>query len=437
MTGRIAPAFHRNRARIRFEKTRIWPTRSEMPVTRRFFLLAPAAALAGCATPRPEVSRGGGGGPFRLGVDSLAANGWDLLRGKRVGLITNQTSVTGGGAPTRAAMRRAGVNLVALYAPEHGIDGTVGAGRHFGDRRDSLTGLPVHSLYGATRKPTPGMLAPIDTMVFDLQDIGCRSYTYISTMIVSMEACAENGKEFVVLDRPNPLGGWRIEGPPVSSAWKSFVSQVPTPYVHGMTAGELAMMACGEGWMRRPRLHVVQMQGWNRNFLWHDLGLAWRRTSPNIPNAMSPFYYVATGILGGAAAVDVGVGWGEPFAYAGGAGMNPQSMVEACRRMGFPDVGFSPYSHGGFGGVRLSINPHMLASLTALDVHLLAEINRQTRGAAIARMHGDQLSLFNKVYGSDGLYRDLRRGVPASRIVASWAGYENSFRVSRQRHLLY
>ncbi|MCE9518670.1 MAG: DUF1343 domain-containing protein [Verrucomicrobia bacterium] len=408
-----------------------------MIVIRRFVLFVSALLLASCATPPPQVFSGAQSGPFRLGLDVLAGNGYDLLRGKRIGLITNQTSVTGSGTSTRVAMKRAGVNLVALYAPEHGIDGTVGAGRHFGNQRDSATGLPIYSLYGATRKPTPQMLAGIDMLVFDIQDIGCRSYTYISTMIVSMEACAENGKEFTVLDRPNPLGGLRVEGPSVSPSWKSFVSQVPTPYVHGMTAGELAMMACGEGWVKRPHLHVVKMQGWGRNMVWQDLGLGWRRTSPNIPNGMSPFNYVATGILGGAASVDVGIGWGEPFAYAGGAGVNPQAMAEACRRMGFSDVGFTPYSHGGFGGVKLSYSPRTSASLTALDVYLLAEINRQTRGAAVGRLRGDQLSLFNKVYGSDSLYRDLRRGVPASRIVASWAGFENNFRMRRQRYLLY
>ena len=174
-----------------------------------------------------------------LGVDVLASRGFDLLRGKRVGLITNHTSLTGRGEQTRRALQRAlGGSLTALYAPEHGIDGSIKAGVHVSTRRDSVTGLTVYSLYGPTRKPTPAMLASIDVLVFDLQDIGCRSYTYISTMIVSMEAAAENGKLFVVLDRPNPMGGWRVEGPPLEPQWKSFVGQVPVPYVHGMTAGE-------------------------------------------------------------------------------------------------------------------------------------------------------------------------------------------------------
>ena len=403
----------------------------------QFAVAVSLALLTGCSTPPPQVFNGAVGDRFQLGADVLAGNNWDLLRGKRVGLITNQTGVTGSGTLTRVVMLRAGVKLVALYAPEHGIDGTVLAGRHFGNRRDSVTGLPVYSLYGSTRKPTPAMLAPIDVLVFDLQDIGCRSYTYISTMIVSMEACAENGKEFTVLDRPNPLGGWRVEGPPVSSAWKSFVSQIPTPYVHGMTAGELAMMACGEGWVRRPHLNVVKMHGWNRNMLWQDTGLTWHRTSPNIPYAMSPTYYVATGIVGGAAGIDTACGTGSPFQVAAENGVNAGYFTAQCQRFGFPGVSFSPYQHGGFGGASISINPRTQGSLTALGVFLLAELNRETHGAAIARMHGDQLSLFNKVYGSDSLRNDLMRGRSPSAIVASWRGYEDSFRGRRQKYLLY
>ena len=158
------------------------------------------------------------------GIDVLRARGFDALRGKRVGLITNQTSRTASGEPTRSVLAHAaGVQLVALFAPEHGIDGTIGAGKKVGTTKDRLTGLPVYSLYGATRKPTPEMLRGLDALVFDLQDIGCRSYTYISTMLLAMEACGESGKEFIVLDRPNPLGGVRVEGPSVSSSWKSLI----------------------------------------------------------------------------------------------------------------------------------------------------------------------------------------------------------------------
>jgi uncharacterized protein YbbC (DUF1343 family) len=371
-------------------------------------------------------------------VDVLAGNNWDLLRGKRVGLICNQTSMTGNGTMTRVAMKRAGVNLVALYAPEHGIDGTIRAGVHVRSSRDKVTGLPIYSLYGDTRKPTPAMLAPIDTLVFDLQDIGCRSYTYISTMAVAMEACAENRKEFVVFDRPNPLGGIRVEGPPVSSAWKSFVSQVNIPYVHGMTTGELAMMMNGEGLIgARPNLRVVRMTGWNRGMTWENTGLRWHRTSPNIPYANSPAYYVATGILGGASGVDVGIGSDNPFGYAGGSGVNPGKLAASVRDLGMPGVSATPYSKGGFGGVKLAIDPHTPANITGLDVFLLAEINRQSGGRVLGRMKGSQLNLFHKVYGSDSLRRDLMRGRSPGSIVSSWSGFEKSFRDKRQRYLLY
>lgn len=374
-----------------------------------------------------------------LGIDFLASRNFDLLRGKRVGLITNHTSMTGRGEMTRVAMQRAlGSSFTALYAPEHGIDGTIGAGIHVSTRRDHVTGLTVYSLYGPTRKPTPQMLAPIDVLVFDLQDIGCRSYTYISTMAVAMEACAENGKQFVVLDRPNPMGGWRVEGPPLEPKWKSFVGQIPVPYVHGMTAGELAMMTCSKRWISSvPRMNVVRMQGWQRGMTWQDTGLRWYRTSPNIPHATSPFYYVATGILGGAAAVDIGIGTENPFGYAGGSGINPQSLLSACQRWNMPGVGFSPYSRNGFGGVRLNIHPQARADLTGLDVMLLAEINRLSGGKTLARTTGSKLNLFHKVYGSESLYDQLRRGVPASRIVSGWSGWVSSFRNDRQRHLLY
>ncbi len=373
-----------------------------------------------------------------LGADFLASRNFDLLRGKRVGLITNQTSMTGRGERTRTLLQRAlGGQLVALYAPEHGIDGTVGAGIHVATRRDAVTGLTVYSLYGPTRKPTPAMLAPIDVLVFDLQDIGCRSYTYISTMVVAMEAAAECGKEFVVLDRPNPLGGLRVEGPPLEARWKSFVGQIPVPYVHGMTTGELAMMTAGERWISSvPKLTVVKMQGWQRGMMWQDTGLPWYRTSPNIPHAASPAYYVATGILGGGSSLDIGIPGPNPFGAAAATRVNPSAMLAYCQRLNARGVAFSPYQNGGFGGVRLTIDPRCPADLTALDVFMLAELNRLSGGKVLS-ISGDKLNLFNKVYGSESLYRDLRRGVAPATIVAGWQRHNDAFRSRRQRYLLY
>ena len=403
-----------------------------------FLLAALALALSTCASPQS----GGGpvannGGPFMTGAELLASRNFDFLRGKRVGLITNQTGILRNGTPTRVAMRQAGVNLVALYAPEHGLYGTDGAGAHVTSRRDSVTGLMCWSLYDTNREPSAAMLAPIDVMVFDIQDIGSRSYTYISTMIRSMEACGKNGKDFVVLDRPNPLGGNRIQGPGLERSWTSFVGQVPVPYLHGMTAGELAKMAMGEGWLSaRPRnLQVIPMSGWNRNLVWQDLGLPWRQTSPNIPTGMSPFYYAATGILGGASNCDIGIGAGRHFMRAGAAGVNGNQLA-AIMRPNFPGVGFTPYTYKNFGGVELNINPHSNVDLIALDVALTSELNRLS-GGRVARMSGDQLDLFNKVYGSASFYQALQRGADWRGIAGSWQGANQAFAGRRQRYLMY
>jgi uncharacterized protein YbbC (DUF1343 family) len=198
------------------------------------------------------------------------------------------------------------------------------------------------------------------------------------------------------------------------------------------------MMTTAHGWIARsPRLTVVKMQGWNRSMTWRETGLRWHATSPNIPHATSPFYYVATGILGGASAVDVGIGTENPFGYAGGSGVPAQAMLEACRSFGAQGLSFSPYSRNGFGGVRLSIHPQTQADLTALDVMMLGTLNRLTGGRALSRMSADKTSLFNKVFGSERLLHGLRRGEPPSSIIQSWQGYTQSFRRSRQSHLLY
>ena len=238
-------------------------------MNRRDLLLRLLPGFAATSSMVSCVGTGGNGampmqgGGFALGIDVLRGDNFAILRGKRVGLITNQTSADGRGTATRLVLQRAlGPALTALFTPEHGLDGMEKAGNKIQTRRDNLTGVIAHSLYGSTRKPTPDMLASIDVMLFDLQDIGSRSYTYISTMVLAMQACGEQGKEFVVLDRPNPLGGLKVQGPPLEQRWKSFVGQVPIPYVHGMTAGELARMCNGQGWMgARPRLTVVPKIG--------------------------------------------------------------------------------------------------------------------------------------------------------------------------------
>jgi uncharacterized protein YbbC (DUF1343 family) len=373
----------------------------------------------------------------QLGIDVLEQSNYALLAGKRVGLITNQTGVDSRGTRTRMLLRK-NCNLVALYSPEHGLDGTELAGRHVPSRRDAATGLTVHSLYGPNRKPTPEMLRGIDVLVYDMQDIGCRSYTYISTMGRCMEAAGENHIPFVVLDRPNPLGGVRIEGPSVEKKWISFVGQFPIPYVHGMTVGELAKMVNANGWMEiRCNLTVVPMRGWNRNQTWGETGLRWIPTSPNIPRGASPLYYVATGLVGELSGPETGVGGPAPFESIAATWLNASSFTRYLRSRDMPGVSFREYRSGRYQGSSLRIEPNAPANLTALGIYMLAEMNRQARPDIFLRTSASKLDLFYKVYGSESIRSQLRHGTPVGSIVGSWRIAVQDFRRERSLYLLY
>ena len=236
---------------------------------------------------------------IKTGIEVLKDQNFKCLEGKRVGLITNPTGVDNQMKSTIDILHEApNVNLVALFGPEHGVRGDVHAGDHVTDIKDATTGLPVYSLYGKTRKATPEMLKDIDVLVYDIQDVGCRSFTYISTMGLAMEAAAENGKEFIVLDRPNPVGGLKIEGNLVEDDCISFVSQFKIPYLYGLTCGELALMLNGEKMMAAQcNLHVVKMKGWKRKMDYVQTGLQWVPSSPHIPHPHSAIFYPVSGIL--------------------------------------------------------------------------------------------------------------------------------------------
>lgn len=372
-----------------------------------------------------------------LGIDVLAQNGYAQLAGKRVGLITNQTGIDSHGTRTRVLLKR-NCNLVALYTPEHGLDGTEKAGRYVRSRKDPLTGLVAHSLYGPTRKPTAEMLRGVDVLVYDMQDIGCRSYTYISTMGRCMEAAAENHVDFMVLDRPNPLGGLRIEGPSVEPRWVSFVGQFPVPYVHGMTCGELARMINAKGWIAgRCNLAVVPMRGWSRGDTWRATGLRWIPTSPNIPRADSPAYYVATGLIGELRGPETGAGGPHPFEIIAAHGVNAETFTDDMRSHDFEGVTFAPYRSGGVGGSMLRIDPGAPANLTAINVYALAEFNRQLHTNMVTRSPGGKREMFFKVYGSSGIEREVSASGGAALIVAKWNANVSSFRNARQPYLLY
>ncbi len=372
-----------------------------------------------------------------LGVDVLEQSNYAILHGKRVGLITNQTSIDSHGNRTRVLLRQH-CNLVALYTPEHGLDGKEKAGRYVKSRRDPVTGLTAYSLYGPTRKPTASMLRGVDVLVFDIQDIGCRSYTYISTMGKCMEAAAQNHVEFVVLDRPNPLGGLRVEGPTVERPWISFVSQFPIPYVHGMTVGELAQMINAKGWIGgRCNLTVVPMRGWTRSLTWADTGLRWIPTSPNIPRGSSPVYYVATGMVGELSGLETGIGGYAPFEMISAKWLNSERFTSYLQSLDMPGVVFQEFQGGRQQGSLLRIDPKAPADLTALGVYMLAELNRSSGSALFRRTSRSKLDLFFKVYGSSSIRSQIERGVSTESIVAGWKQNVANFRQARAAFLLY
>ncbi|QDU75617.1 Esterase EstB [Bremerella volcania] len=263
--------------------------------------------------------------PTKLGVDDLCDAQFDLLKGKKVGLIANHTSRNKAGKPTHLLLAESpAVNLVALFSPEHGFAGRFDQS-HIGDTVDPETGITIKSLYDETRKPTPQQLEEVDILVFDIQDIGCRFYTYISTMGLAMEAAAEQGIPFVVLDRPNPLGGVAIEGPLLDKTERSFVAFHPIPVRHGMTIGELAKMMNEErGW--KTDLTVVPLGGWKRDQLLFDTGLPWRNTSPNMRNLAQAMIYPGVGLLE-TTNVSVGRGTDTPFEVLGAPWIDGPSLA--------------------------------------------------------------------------------------------------------------
>jgi uncharacterized protein YbbC (DUF1343 family) len=386
----------------------------------------------------------------KLGNEVLAADKFRVLRGKNVGLITNPSGVNSRRESVIDVLRRAPeVKLVALFAAEHGLHGRLPAGTEFPDSMDTRTRLPVFSLYGPgpIRKPTPAMLKNLDVLVYDVQDTGCRSYTFISTMGLAMEACAEAGKEFVVLDRPNPVGGLRVEGPILNPQFRSLVGQWEIPYVYGMTCGELAYMINEEHWIRKPcKLTIIPMQGWRRSMVWRDTGLTWIPTSPNIPRGDSPLYYASTGLLGALGGVFIGIGDtnNKPFEFVTVPWLDGQKLSQYLTRgAGLRGVDFPPYAitrqKEVCRGVRISFKDPATAPLLAINFYLLEAI-RATAGRDLymeAKDAGKSFSMLDKVAGTDAVRKALDKRTPAAVLAKSWRVDEEAFRQHRKKYLIY
>ncbi len=384
---------------------------------------------------------------LQLGNEVLAADGFRQLKGKRVGLLTSASGVNRRGQSTIQVLSRApGVRLVALFAPEHGIYGDIPAGKEFSNHVHKATGLPVFSLYGPgpVRQPTPAMLKEIDVLVYDLQDAGCRSYTFISTMGLAMASCAQAGVEFMVLDRPNPMGGLRVEGPQLNPRLRSLVGQWEVPYVYGLTCGELATLINRSGWIKPAcKLTVIKMRGWRRDMTWLDTGLNWVPTSPNVPRGDSPMYYASTGLLGSIGGVNIGFDLKMPFECVTAPWINGPALAQRMKRYNLKGVDFVPFTQTTpkytQQGVRIVFRDPARAPVVALNFYLLEAIRKEFGRDLFAEATkvGRDFSMFDKVAGTEYLRANLQKGQSAANIAASWRAGEDRFRQQRKASLLY
>ena len=396
------------------------------------------------------VASGSLRGAVSLGIDELEKSNFAMLQGKRVGLITNPSGADSKGHSAIDVLYHGAASgkytLVRLFGPEHGIDGLTPAGDYVAGSRDRKTGLPVYSLYGDTRQPTPEMLEGLDALVFDVQDLGNRSYTFISTLGLAMDEAAKCHVEMIVLDRPNPLGGVRIEGPRLDPAVKSFVGQYDIPIVYGLTPGELAQWINAKFLAQPCRLTVVPMRGWTRQMVWEDTGLKWIPTSPNIPTIGAARGYTATGFLG-EIGIESGIGSAYPFQIISGRGWDTSELAARFNALHIPGVYAKPYDYttsGGkwsgseYQGIFLRIDPRNAGNLTGISLQSI-EILRQSVSdfTPFARTSADQRQMFDKVTGTTTIRRQLLAGRPVSDMMRSWNGGVARWAVERQPYLIY
>ncbi|MEO0558825.1 MAG: DUF1343 domain-containing protein [Bacteroidota bacterium] len=400
-------------------------------------------------TPNPQTLTGA---QRLVDTDFATLAALSPARAPRVGLVTNHTARvdTTDGGPAHLIDRMVAseaVELAALFGPEHGIRGDAEAGARVDD---DASAIPVYSLYGSTKKPTRAQTRGLDVLVFDMQDIGARFYTYISTMGYAMQAAAEAGIPFVVLDRPNPIGD-RVEGWILEPEHESFVGLYPIPVAHGLTVGELADMIQGEGWMSglaNLDLHVVEMEGYTRNMAWEDTGLPWVAPSPNIPDVETARIYPGAAFFEGTTASE-GRGTLEPFKLVGAIGANADAIATDLNGRGLAGVRFeaedfiprdlpgqatNPKGEGRtIAGIRTIVTDASSFEPVVVGVHLLDAVYRDAR----AKGRFFKADWLAKLAGTRQFHTALRRGDAPKTIIASWAEDADQFRQLAEPYRLY
>lgn len=382
---------------------------------------------------------GKGNNKIELGVERLMKHEKRLLEGKRVGLITNPTGVDSElNSVVDLLNNDPDIHLEALYGPEHGVRGDAQAGQYVDYYIDDVTGVPVYSLYGKTRKPTPEMLENVDVLVFDIQDVGTRFYTYIYTMALAMEAAEEKGIPFVVLDRPNPLGGKAIEGPVLDPGFASFVGQYAIPLRHGMTVGELAKLFNKE-FNIDADLKVVKMKGWKRNSYFDETGLQFVMPSPNMPTLETALVYPGTALIEGTN-VSEGRGTSKPFELIGAPFINSTELAASLNNLNLPGVKFRAASftptfskHSGklSHGVQVHVTDRTKYQPVETGLHIVKTLKD---------LYPEDVKLtsfFDNLIGNGWIRPGIENGMTVEEMKARWAKDLKQFEKVRKAYLLY
>ena len=395
-------------------------------------ILVLPAATCGATLPRANIV---------LGDEVFLNEAWRDLHGRCVGVVTNQSGVTSRLEPVVDAIRRnPQICMKAIFSPEHGLRGDQPAGAYVYSYTDKRTGLPVYSLYGPTRHPTAEMLSGIDVLLFDIQDVGSRAYTYISTMAYVMQSAKTQHKEVWILDRPNPAGGDVVEGPVLDPRFASFIGLYPIAMRHGMTVGELARMF-NDRFGIGCELRVIPMRGYRRSMLWPDTGLAWVQTSPNIPEWDTTLLYPGTGLIDNAG-INNGTGFTKPFKYAGAPKLDAFAFAEYLNARSIPGIFFRPASWtpatGPWGGQSLSGAELVIADARAVRaVRTAVEILVAVRQISPSSLRIASNAALDRDWGTDQLRLHLRAGASVEDIMQPWEAGVHEFEAARAKYLLY
>ena len=401
------------------------------------------------------------------GVEVLRDGGFKQLQGKRVGLVTNPSGIDHNLKSTVDILNDApGVKLVALFGPEHGVRGNAHAGDAVGDAVDSKTGVKMYSLYGKTHRPTAQMLKDIDVLVYDIQDVGCRSYTFYATMGECMVACALNNKQFMVLDRPNPLGGDKVEGNLVEDGFFSFVSKYAIPYLYGLTPGELATYLNEEGVVYseakksdpkvkkglKAHLTVIPMEGWNRAMKFRETGLPWVAPSPQIPTPEHAAFYAVSGVVGELYCFNTGIGYTLPFECFATSYMDADKLADAMNALNLPGMRFRPINYKPFfalsvdldkslqevHGVQTYITDLDQANLTLTQFYFMQVVHQLYPDAKIFDANPKRgYGMFDKVMGSDQIRLRFVKNYKVADMIDYFNKDVEAFKAVSSKYYLY